>query len=385
MDDSVIRISFGSDKSHDEGNTFLRCKGDIISRKIQNEAVLAVAQSGDLVNIRSGWQWSPTPLVDMLAWKIREEGQNFILAFKHQASKKRWLFVNHVAPPLDDVRIQAIRNELTKNRRAKADDVGNKLTSAISNVYTLYKTEHPDFTSLHRTLDIKSKKTSLDVTEKAKLSVFRAMRNLKVDVRDKIKPPMIAALVRSRKELKRFDILRRDCDDPAIHVGEDDIADLQMRRDPFFNSMHMELDRRKSRLRSDAIGVLHAPMPEQARLTHYSVYVVGRILTMLNIKLEHVIDTGATFTIADIAEKADQLIIMCEKAAQLDGRGKVRSILHEDDKAYAAVVFIRSEFRQVGLRIDKTRKRNLDSANERYNIKLDDDVALMKDYVIFKH
>ena len=321
----------------------------------------------------------------MLAWKIREEGQNFILAFKHQASKKRWLFVNHVAPPLDDARIQAIRNELTKNRRAKADDVGNKLTSAISNVYTLYKTEHPDFTSLHRTLDIKSKKTSLDVTEKATLSVFRAMRNLKVDVRDKIQIPMIAALVRSQKELKRFDILRRDCDDPAIHVGEDDIADLQMRRDPFFNSMHMELDRRKSRLRSDAIGVLHAPMPEQARLTHYSVYVVGRILTMLNIKLEHVIDTGATFTIADIAEKADQLIIMCEKAAQLDGRGKVRSILHEDDKAYAAVVFIRSEFRQVGLHIDKMRKRNLDSANERYNIKLDDDVALMKDYVIFKH
>ena len=108
-------------------------------------------------------------------------------------------------------------------------------------------------------------------------------------------------------------------------------------------------------------------------------------MTMLNIKLEHVIDTGATFTIAEIAEKADQLIIMCEKAAQLDGRGKVRSILHEDDKAYAAVVFIRSEFRQVGLHIDKMRKRTLDSANERYNIKLDDDVALMKDYVIFKH
>ena len=155
------------------------------------------------------------------------------------------------------------------------------------------------------------------------------------------------------KKLKRFDILRRDCDG--------------------------------SRLRSDAIGVSRAPMPKHVRLTQYSVYVVGRILSMLNIKIEHVIDTGATFTIDEIAEKADQLILMCETASRLDGRDKVRSTVDEDDKTHAVVVFIRSEFRQVGLRIDKIRKRKRDGANKRYSIKLDDDVALMKDYVSFQH
>ena len=71
-------------------------------------------------------------------------------------------------------------------------------------------------------------------------------------------------------------------------------------------------------------------MSEQAILTNYSVYVVAEILALLNIKLEHVIATGVALTDDMIAEKADQLVLMCKKAAQLEGRRKVRSVEEKD-------------------------------------------------------
>ena len=55
-------------------------------------------------------------------------------------------------------------------------------------------------------------------------------------------------------------------------------------------------------------------------LSNYSVYVVAEILALMNIKLKHVIDNGVAFPVDMIAEKADQLVLMCKKAAQLDGR-----------------------------------------------------------------
>ena len=59
-------------------------------------------------------------------------------------------------------------------------------------------------------------------------------------------------------------------------------------------------------------------------LSNYSVYVVAEILALMNIKLKHVIDNGVAFPVDMIAEKADQLVLMCKKAAQLDGRKKLR-------------------------------------------------------------
>ena len=98
-------------------------------------------------------------------------------------------------------------------------------------------------------------------------------------------------------------------------------------------------------------------MSEQAILTNYSVYVVAEILALLNIKLKHVIDTGVALTDDMIAEKADQLVLMCKKAAQLEGRRKVRS---SKDTVGIAVAYMRSEFGNVGMRIEKMRKRKRD-------------------------
>ena len=97
-------------------------------------------------------------------------------------------------------------------------------------------------------------------------------------------------------------------------------------------------------------------MSEQAILTNYSVYVVAEILALLNIKLKHVIDTGVALTDDMIAEKADQLVLMCKKAAQLEGRRKVRS---SKDTVGIAVAYMRSEFGNVGIRIEKMRKRKI--------------------------
>ena len=59
-------------------------------------------------------------------------------------------------------------------------------------------------------------------------------------------------------------------------------------------------------------------MSEQAILTNYSVYVVAEILALLNIKLKHVIDTGVALTDDMIAEKADQLVLMCKNCQVTD-------------------------------------------------------------------
>ena len=84
-------------------------------------------------------------------------------------------------------------------------------------------------------------------------------------------------------------------------------------------------------------------MSEQAILTNYSVYVVAEILALLNIKLKHVIDTGVALTDDMIAEKADQLVLMCKKAAQLEGHGKVRS---SKDTVDIAVTYMRSQIKE---------------------------------------
>ena len=79
-------------------------------------------------------------------------------------------------------------------------------------------------------------------------------------------------------------------------------------------------------------------MSEQAILTNYSVYVVAEILALLNIKLEHVIATGVALTDDMIAEKADQLVLMCKKAAQLEG--------HSKDTVDIAVTYMRSQIKE---------------------------------------
>ena len=96
-------------------------------------------------------------------------------------------------------------------------------------------------------------------------------------------------------------------------------------------------------------------MSEQAILTNYSVYVVAEILALLNIKLEHVIKSGVAFTMDVIAKKADQLVLMCKKAAKLDGRKLIKS--RSKDMVGTAIAYMRSEFGHVGLRIEKMRKR----------------------------
>ena len=97
-------------------------------------------------------------------------------------------------------------------------------------------------------------------------------------------------------------------------------------------------------------------MSEQAILTHYSLYVVAEILALLNINLEHVIDTGVALTMDVIAEKADQLVLMCKKAAKLEGRRKLRSSRSKDTVG-TAIAYMRSDFGHVGLQIKKMRKR----------------------------
>ena len=109
-------------------------------------------------------------------------------------------------------------------------------------------------------------------------------------------------------------------------------------------------------------------MSEQAILTHYSLYVVAEILALLNINLEHVIDTGVALTMDVIAEKADQLVLMCKKAAKLEGRRKLRSSRSKDTVG-TAIAYMRSEFGHVGLQIKKMRKRK--TCHQGYVIKAD--------------
>ena len=96
-------------------------------------------------------------------------------------------------------------------------------------------------------------------------------------------------------------------------------------------------------------------------LSNYSVYVVAEILALMNIKLKHVIDNGVAFPVDMIAEKADQLVLMCKKAAQLDGRKKLR-LSRSKDMVGVTIAYMRSEFGNVGLRIEKMRKRKRDCA-----------------------
>ena len=66
------------------------------------------------------------------------------------------------------------------------------------------------------------------------------------------------------------------------------------------------------------------------------------------------------FNVDMISEKADQLVLMCKKAAQLDGRRKKLRIARSKDMVGITIAYMRIEFGNVGLRIEKMRKRKRD-------------------------
>jgi hypothetical protein len=372
LGDEAIRVCLPPPCTTPSHDTFHSCLKEIKEQKSRNERVLAVAQTMDLVTQGDSFEWGSTPLVEILAWSLREQREDWRNAFLQQGERKQYEYVDCTKDDKDEERDKLLAEETieaSKRLKKKQEEIQE---SAIKEVCAVYRDSIYNGETLLSTLDRKEKSDGLDSREQVQLRMCKVMKIVNRDAIPIIEPH-IESIADNANKLKRLAILMNEYD---------------MRQAGLVNEC------RQGRIYHDARKVMFAPLPDTVGLVRNSVAMLYELLASCGICVADATNITKKISGRMIKSNAEVIIKACFNIAKLDGRRSIRSCGIPKKQA---LISLRSELRLVGMKLKKVphkRKRrdyddddddDDDDDNDLFSLELFDDISIIKEFVSFNH